>query len=310
LSSLTFSIIIPTYNHAGYLDHALKSVLNQTYQDFEVIVVNNYSTDDTLEVIERTSDPRVKVINFRNYGVIGSSRNKGILSARGRYVAFLDSDDWWHSDKLEKVVTIFERHSDVDLVCHCENYIRNGTRRGRSNCIVPKRFRTNIFDYMLFGDSCIVTSATVVKREKLIGIGLFNEDPAFTTVEDYDLWLRLARVSQFYFMREVLGEHRYHSASETAKIEMHINNLLSLLQFYLQGLEGGSDGLVCRRIKRRYAIAYYGGGRGFHRSGCLGKSLQFYWKAIQAYPLYWKTYLALGLLMCCSILRRLRVGAD
>jgi len=310
LSQPTFSIIVPTYNQAGYLAHALKSVLNQTYQDFEIIVVNNYSTDDTLEVIERRSDPRVKVINFRNYGVIGSARNKGILSARGWYVAFLDSDDSWYSDKLEQVVNIFERHSDVDLVCHNENFIRNGMRRGQSRRAIPKRFRKNIYDYMLFGDSCIVTSATVVKREKIIGIGLFNEDPAFATVEDYDLWLRLAKVSQFYFMREVLGEHRYHSASETAKIEIHTNNLLNLLRCYLEGLEGRSNGLVYRRIKRRYAIAYYGAGRGFHRSGCLGKSLQFYWKAIQAYPLYWKTYLALGLLMSSSLFGRARAGAD
>ena len=98
-----FSVVIPTYNHAEFLETALKSVLDQTFRDFEVIVVNNYSTDDTLSVIERLGDPRVQVINFRNHGVIGASRNVGIKASQAPYVAFLDSDDTWEVSKLAKI---------------------------------------------------------------------------------------------------------------------------------------------------------------------------------------------------------------
>ena len=93
----TFSVIIPTYNQADFLRLALKSVLDQTLRDFEVIIVNNYSTDHTLEVVEQLNDHRLSVKNFRNHGVIGASRNSGIRASNGEYVAFLDSDDTWHS---------------------------------------------------------------------------------------------------------------------------------------------------------------------------------------------------------------------
>ncbi|MDP2842393.1 MAG: glycosyltransferase family A protein, partial [Acetobacterium sp.] len=87
------SVVIPTYNHAGFLREALESLVAQTFSDWEALVVNNYSEDDTLDVVEAFNDPRIRVENFRNNGVIGASRNRGIRLSKGKYIAFLDSDD-------------------------------------------------------------------------------------------------------------------------------------------------------------------------------------------------------------------------
>src|SRR5687767_4383972 len=90
------SVIIPTYNHAPFLREALESLIAQDFRDWEALVVNNYSTDDTLEVVRSFDDRRIRVENFRNNGVIGASRNLGIRLSRGKYIAFLDSDDKWY----------------------------------------------------------------------------------------------------------------------------------------------------------------------------------------------------------------------
>ena len=92
--------MIPTYNQADFLEVALRSVLGQTIRDIEVIVVNNHSTDRTLEVIGQLDDDRIRVINYHNGGIIGAARNVGIQAASATYVAFLDSDDAWYSNKL------------------------------------------------------------------------------------------------------------------------------------------------------------------------------------------------------------------
>ncbi|MFM8815465.1 MAG: glycosyltransferase family 2 protein, partial [Actinomycetes bacterium] len=102
------SIVIPTYNHAPMLQRALSTVVKQTYQNWNAIVVNNFSTDNTLEIVAAFNDPRIQVVNFRNNGVIGASRNEGIALSTGTYVAFLDSDDTWVPSKLEKCVEILE----------------------------------------------------------------------------------------------------------------------------------------------------------------------------------------------------------
>jgi len=110
------SIVIPTYNYANYLKRALQSILDQKYENWEAIVIDNHSTDDTSEVINRYKDPRIKYLKISNYGVIAKSRNAGILAAKGQWIAFLDSDDWWAADKLRTCSEYFNNR--VDLIYH------------------------------------------------------------------------------------------------------------------------------------------------------------------------------------------------
>ena len=95
------SVVIPTYNHAQYLRRALTSVLDQSYVNWEVIVIDNHSTDNTDELMEDFLGPQITYIKIHNSGIIALSRNAGINAARGEWIAFLDSDDWWTKDKLQ-----------------------------------------------------------------------------------------------------------------------------------------------------------------------------------------------------------------
>ena len=109
------SVVIPTFNHAPLLKIALQSVIAQTFTNWEAIVVNNFSTDATVEVVESFNDSRIKLINFSNNGVIAASRNVGIKMATASYIAFLDSDDIWYPEKLQKCSEqIFAGHNFVN----------------------------------------------------------------------------------------------------------------------------------------------------------------------------------------------------
>ena len=95
------SIVIPTYNHAKFISKALKSILDQTFKDWEAIIIDNQSTDQTNDILSKYSDPRIKSYKIDNNGIIAKSRNLGIKLSKGKWIAFLDSDDWWTSEKLE-----------------------------------------------------------------------------------------------------------------------------------------------------------------------------------------------------------------
>ena len=105
------SVVVPTYNHARFIGDALRSVVAQTFGDWEAVVVNNFSTDDTVDVVRGIGDPRIRLVDFANHGIIAAGRNEGIRLATGDYVAFLDSDDAWHPGKLERCTTV----ADVEM---------------------------------------------------------------------------------------------------------------------------------------------------------------------------------------------------
>ena len=97
---MMFSVILPTYNRAKFIEGAITSVLNQDYLNWELIIIDNFSKDNTQEIVEKFNDKRIKYIKYKNNGIIAKSRNYGIKLSKGNYLAFLDSDDWWYSKKL------------------------------------------------------------------------------------------------------------------------------------------------------------------------------------------------------------------
>ena len=113
-------VIIPTYNQADFLREALQSVLDQDFTDWKITVVNNMSTDHTRDVVTEFADPRIRIVDFANHGVIAASRNRALLGSNAEYVAFLDSDDWWNPKKLSTCVSRLDEGADV--VCHAEEW--------------------------------------------------------------------------------------------------------------------------------------------------------------------------------------------
>ncbi len=178
------SVIIPTYNRAWTLNKAIDSVLEQDYKNFELIVIDDGSTDDT-EALVKTYDKPIKYIQQPNLGV-SAARNKGISASSGSLIAFLDSDDYWYPEKLSAQVEFFNANPDA-LICQTEEiWIRNEKR------VNPKQKHRKLSG-MIFIPSlalCLISPSAVMMRKNLfIKVDAFDE--SLPACEDYDLWLRV-----------------------------------------------------------------------------------------------------------------------
>ena len=209
------SVIIPTYNHARYLGRALQSVVDQTYLNWEVIVIDNHSTDNTEELVASFSHPRLTYLKIRNNGIIARSRNEGIKIAKGEWIAFLDSDDWW---ALEKLQVLFESISEnVDLIYHDLEVVNNHSRFFSRKKIKSWQVKTPILINLLLKGNCIANSSVVVRKSLLEKIGGLNESRAVIAAEDYNT-LRIARLTdQFLYLPRRLGYYFIHDQGVSQK---------------------------------------------------------------------------------------------
>ncbi len=182
-----FSIIVPTYNRASLLERCLKSVISQTVTDWEAIVVDNYSEDNTEDVVNSFNDQRIVYIKNHNYGVISVSRNKALDMAKGEWICFLDSDDSWYPNKLEEMLPYTK---DYDLIYHGFKYNIPRTRlfQKRTSYFYP--IRESTVAYVLQRGDPVSPSCACVSR-KALGNTRFSEDRSLIAVEDYDFFLQL-----------------------------------------------------------------------------------------------------------------------
>ena len=181
------SIIIPTYNRAHRVTQAVDSVLAQTYTDFELMVVDDGSTDDTTDRLAAYGD-RIRVVRQDNLGA-SAARNAGIRRAKGRYIAFLDSDDLWKPDKLAVQIDLVSRDRSVKICYTEEIWIRRGRR------VNPRKKHAKHSGWILkeLLPLCLVSpSSVLIAREVFDRVGLFDE--SLPACEDYDLWLRIGRL--------------------------------------------------------------------------------------------------------------------
>ena len=179
------SVIIPVYNREDTIIKALKSVVNQTFKDFELIVVDDGSTDDTVKKIQNSGIKVSLIVHAENYGV-SAARNYGILKATSPLIAFLDSDDYWLPHKLQEQITFFKENIHAVACQTREKWIR------KDRHVNPglRHIKTGGDVFLNSLDLCMISpSAVMIKRSVFDDIGFFDE--ALTACEDYDLWLRL-----------------------------------------------------------------------------------------------------------------------
>lgn len=192
----TVSVIIPTFNRRDYLPIALDSVLAQTYTDYEIIVIDDGSSDDTREILAPYAE-RIRYYYQENRGIAGA-RNRGIEESQGTYLALLDSDDYWLPRKLECQMEVFRKNPGLGMVAtRCSSISAQGrfrqlNRPGKSGRILTDLFRSNF----------IRTSSALITRECLDRVGLF--DTSLPECEEYDLWLRIAHRYPVGFINEPL----------------------------------------------------------------------------------------------------------
>tara|TARA_B110001450_G_scaffold252845_1_gene275282 strand:- start:564 stop:1403 length:840 start_codon:yes stop_codon:yes gene_type:complete len=187
------------------LSRTIQSVLDQKFQDFEIIIVDNYSTDNTDEVVESFDDDRLTLLKFKNEGIVAASRNLGIKKAKGKYIAFLDSDDWWVPRKLE--ISIDYLMSGADLVYHdLHNIFKLPVNIKRSSLVRTRALINPVFDDLLSNGNAIVNSSVVVRTDLIQKINGFSEEPELVGSEDFDGWMRLSKLTdKFCKLEPVLG---------------------------------------------------------------------------------------------------------
>ncbi len=193
------SIIMPSYNTANYIGESIQSVIDQSYKSWELIIVDDCSTDNTDIVVDRIKDPRIKYIkNERNLGA-AISRNRALRAANGRWVAFLDSDDLWKSEKLERQIRFMMKKKCCFSYTDYEEIDAEGNK---TNVIVtgPKVItKTGMFNY------CWPGCLTVMYDRKKIGL-IQIED--IKKNNDYAMWLKICKKTKCYLLDEVLAEYR------------------------------------------------------------------------------------------------------
>lgn len=218
------SIIMPAYNAEKHIAESIQSVLAQTYQNWELIVVDDGSVDRTAEIARSFSslDQRIKYV-FQQNKMLAGARNTGIKNSTGDIIAFLDSDDLWMSEKLElQVKKMEEVNADIvfsDGFIFPEDDTRNETRTFSAYC---GQFSADAMFSLLLAENRIPVLSVLARKEALREVGLFNEDPCYYGLEDYELWLRLAKHgAAFYGMKEKLVRYRVHAnAMSSNKVSM------------------------------------------------------------------------------------------
>ena len=230
------SIIIPNFNYGEYLVDAIKSILRQTYQYWEIIVVDNFSTDESESICQQFDlGSRLKFIKHSNNGVLANARNIGIQESNGELIAFLDSDDIWEPEKLERSVATIDSGAVVSY--HSVMVIDQASRTRA----LPRRSRalkSPVLTDLLLRGNALVNSSVVVPKQLLQDLRGLNEDPGLAGAEDYHLWLRIALNSDHFVKTPgLLGRYRLHSGSFSNSYSNQLKSYGKALEKFLESLQ-------------------------------------------------------------------------
>jgi glycosyltransferase involved in cell wall biosynthesis len=276
------SVVLPVYNRAHLLERSLGSILAQTYRDFQVIVVDDASTDNTSEVVEQFRDPRVRYLRHQNNKGAPGSRNTGIMNAKGEFVAFQDSDDEWKPDKLAKQMARFD--ADPRLTVVYSGVLRHDDDR---LTYIPDRHikkREGDISHALLRENFVSTVTLIVRRRGLLEVGGFVEDlPRF---QDWELAIRLSQAYSFGLVDEPLVDVYPTPGNITSDGPAGILALEKILGRHYDVISGDPEALA----RFFFKIGFF---RGLYQHG--ENARPYLVKAVKTAP--WRPYVWLGLLL-------------
>lgn len=228
------SIVIPTFNRKNELKFAIKSVISQTYKNWELVIVDNNSTDGTAEMIESFNLDKLKHIKINNHGIIAKSRNKGIANASGEYIAFLDSDDWWSPKKIE--CCIAECIKGFDFVYHNLMITKTRNYKYKWKKIYAWQLMSPVYESLILTGNPIATSSVVVKKDLIDSVEGFSENSNLIAAEDYDCWIKISKkTDKFKAIHQPLGYWFY--GDNTSSSHLSLIFLDTLLEKYIKPLQ-------------------------------------------------------------------------
>ncbi len=265
------SVIIPTCNRADFLRTALESVQQQTFRDFETLVIDDASQDHTPEVVRSFTSMPVRYFRHETRKGGAAARNTGIVNAYGCYLAFLDDDDEWLPEKLHLQVDLLD-HSPAEVGIVYTGYVIIERGSGREIARkVPLR-RGRIASFLFEENSVGGTSSVMIRKECFATVGLFDEQlPSF---QDYDLWIRLAQEFQFDYVQGPLLKYYVHERKIWTDLEALDIGMEILLKKYHYP----------RGLKKTCSYYYRFLGNQYRQRGDLTKARRAYAKAVKLYP--------------------------
>jgi glycosyltransferase involved in cell wall biosynthesis len=286
-------VIIVTYNYGHFLGEAIQSVLDQTFQDWETIVVDDGSTDNTKEVVAAFADPRIHYVYQENRGN-PAARNTALKRAAGEYIAFLDADDIWFPEKLRKQVTQLDGlastvglvYGDVYLFNHDDGAILGRFLRGRR----PPTGR--VFTQLLEPDGWFISdTASLIRREVFDTVGLYDE--SLRTYEDWEMWVRIASAYEVDAVNEPLARCRRHGNNLGKRVEdMYQHGLVARNKVMATFRLSPEERRVFRRNLAQHEYSY---GTGLLQEGRRKDAWKAFLRAVRLRPGRRETYLHLGL---------------
>jgi glycosyltransferase involved in cell wall biosynthesis len=279
------SVIIPTYNRAGFLGRAIGSVLGQTYRDLEVIVVDDGSSDHTAEVVTALDDRRVQYLRHTGNRGAAAARNTGLQHAAGRFIAFQDSDDEWLPEKLDLQIDALERASDKVGVVHT-GFSRLSGEEHKTTEWLSKQLLSGDIGKQILGGNFIGTPTALVRRECFERAGVF--DTRLPQLEDWEMWIRIAQFSRAAYVDRVL----VHTHDLKDSLSADLNTLISAHEYIFKKHHG-----LFAEDRNTLAAECYWIGNCLCRNGNMQRGREFFLQALKGSPLNLKSLA--GILFSC-----------
>jgi len=267
---------MPVFNGEKYLSSSVESVLGQTYVNIELLLIDDGSTDSTYKIGESFAqrDKRIRFFSIENRGRAGA-RNFAIDAAEGSYIAFLDADDFWFEDKLEKQMAIFSENSEIKLVYSQREWVDSDGNAisGYESHNLPSG---KIFEQLIEGNY-LCTSTVCVDIDVVRSVGGFDQSKKFTNCQDYDLWLRASLLGEFFGIDDKLTYYRIHDSNAHSNVKSRYIGLCSCVGTMrrLAGDEGLDDDIYKLIDIRELELAAEFAAPLFS-AGCYGMSLEAY----------------------------------
>ena len=276
-TDMTVSVIIPTYNRSSYLVEAIDSVMSQTYKACEVLVIDDGSSDDTREAVNRYAGG-ISYIYQDNKGP-SAARNNGIRNAKGDLIAFLDSDDIWHPEKLEKQVAVFVENPSVGLIA--TGYVDIDTRYEPIKSIVLTSNEINCAKRKELYKNFFATSSVMVQKTCFYKAGLFNEELHFA--EDWEMWIRILEYYSFDYIPELLMQYRVHPINITStSLQKNMIDWMKVIDMH-----SGNRSLIEDAILRRKRISWLHLNHAIiYRNNDIQLEILFMVKSILSWPIW------------------------
>jgi len=236
---LTISVIMPTYNRTAGIRESIRSVLNQSFKDFELIIVNDGGTDEVKTVIDSFCSEKIKYYKLDHNKGLAGALNEGIMRAEGKYIAYLDDDDIYYPEHLGTLLDFIGKRPDCDVVYSnawwCFGEVKDDAFVEKTRKLLGRR--PSRFDRDLLLSNNYISTLNILHRKTCFGIsGLFNED--LEKVMDWELWLRFSLKHNFYQHKGITGEYRFKGNNMSTVDELSMTFLWKMIRRYYETING------------------------------------------------------------------------